>query len=220
MKRIKQLLAGAALYAVASAASAFVINGTLDLDPRYPGLDNNFDINVSINAVGDTANWTVTLVSTQPTSFIGEFYFNAGGGPFTFSAFNPGTWHVISPASEVGGGNWGSDGFVYEADNTVNGNNNRVYAGQSLTFTMTKSNGNFAQSDFLNALCSTTTAFSGCWQLGAHIQGVNLGQVNSIFVVGNYDVPSTPRSVPEPGTLALIGASLLGLGALRRRVGA
>lgn len=199
----------------AHTASAFVITGSLDLDPRHPALDDNFDINVSIDVTGANAVWTVSFVSDQPSAFLGEFYFNIGAGTYSFAGFDPDSWTVIAPSSPVGGGNWTPD-FLFEAHNTIAGNTNRVFAGDALMFTMTKLDGDFTEALFLDAPCSTTTAFSGCWQLGAHIQGFDLQQVGSLFLVGNFN--GEDNGVPAPGTLALLGASLIGLALARRRI--
>lgn len=213
MSIVNRLAFGLLLLFAAHSASAFVINGTLDLDPRNPGLDNNFDINVSINATGNTAAWTVTFVSDQPSAFLGEFYFNVGAGNYTFNAFNPNSWQVITPASEVGGGKW-SNGFTYEVNDTIRGNGaHRVFAGESLTFVMISNDGDFLATDFLDAPCATTTAFGGCWQLGAHIQGFNNLPPGSLFLVGNFN---GANDIPEPGTLVLLGISLLALHRIRR----
>ena len=214
MSIVRRLAVGLFLLFAAHNASAFVINGTLDLDPRNPELDNNFDINIAINAIGDTASWTVTFVSDQPSAFLGEFYFNVADGDYSFSDFNPDSWQIVTPATEVGGGNW-SNGFIYEANDTENGaGDHRVNAGESLTFVMTKNDGNFVETDFVGAPCATTSAFDGCWQLGAHIQGFENLPPGSLFLVGNFN--GGGNGIPEPGTLALFGAALLGLGALRR----
>lgn len=215
MRAMKQGLIALLLFAVAQSASAFVVTGTLDLDPRNPELDDNFDINVSIDVTDNIADWTITFVSDQPTAFLGEFYFNIGDGTYAFSDFNPDSWQIVTPATEVGGGNW-TNGFIYEANDTENGNgDHRVFAGESLTFTMTRTDGNFTVAQFLDAPCATTTAFDGCYQLGAHIQGFENLPPGSLFLVGNFN--GGENGVPAPGTLALLGGALLALSATRRQ---
>lgn len=216
MSGLKRWLAAMVFALTSQGASAFVITGTLDMDPRHPALDNNFDINVSIAVSGNTAQWTVGLVSDQSSAFIGEFYFNVGPGNYSFSGFDPVSWGVFSPATPVGGGNWGLTNFGYEARNTIPGNTNRVYAGDTLIFTMINNAGDFTEDDFYDASCSSTTAFSGCWQLGAHIQGFDNLPPGSLFLVGNFS-STPPNGVPLPGTLLLLGAALIGLGVTTAR---
>ena len=52
MSGLKRWLAAMVFALTSQGASAFVITGTLDMDPRHPALDNNFDINVSIAVSG------------------------------------------------------------------------------------------------------------------------------------------------------------------------
>jgi hypothetical protein len=219
--KLKSALAVLALWALVPAmAWAFPLTVQLTGDPR-PGNPDGIIIDVTIDLIDPTTvEWTIDLNSPlHPDAFLGEFYFNVltpTGGTYSFDGFDPSIWGVITPASPVGGG---SITFTYEANHS-NPNTPRVDNDTDLVFLMHLNGGpTFTDDLFLGApdACSTDVAL-GCGQVGAHVQGLtpapNSDESTSGFTLGNYVEPS-PRPIPEPGTLSLLGAMLLSLGLLR-----
>lgn len=196
-----------------------VITGDQRLAAQYQDL--RIEVTITSDTTSNTASWTVDIASpAHPNAKLDEFYFNMAGaaGSYTFSGFNPAGWAISSPASTAGGGSF-SPSFVFEAlDPAGPPNAADVTNTQNLSFTMTKSSGNFTANDFLLAALSTSTdRLVGSGQLGAHLQALQQGA--SGFLIGNYSEGTLPPAgtVPEPLTLGLVGIALLGLAASRRR---
>ena len=218
---LKAMLVGLALWALVPVASAFPLTAQLTGDGR-PNIPDDLVINVTITLVdADTVQWTIDIDSpTHVNAKLDEFYFNIltpVGGSFSFDGFSPVDWAVASPATTAGGG---SIAFNFEAlDPSGPPNAADVTNTVDLVFNMNLlGGGTFTEAMFLTAgtSCSSDVAL-GCGQLGAHLQALSPVPPNTLdsgFLLGTYVEPS-PRPIPEPGTLSLLGAMLLSLGLMR-----
>lgn len=218
MRRAAFFLPGLFVLLAASMAGAspYLITSTLSGDGR-PGNPDGLKIIVTI--AGDTtsnvADWTVDLDMpvAHPGASLHEFYFNVVGSTsdYALSAFNPASWALTG--TNIGAQGSGNANFMFEES----GPNNTVTNGVNLTFVLTKLTGDFLVTDFTGAAdsCSRDLAL-GCGQLGAHVGSLvaGAGESDSGFALGGYKL----SSIPEPGTLALLGGGLAAVIARRRQV--
>ena len=197
-------------FASTAAATPFTLQVTLTGDPRPENPDG---LEVVVTIVGDTESnetiWTVdlTMNADHPNARLDEFGFNLVGpsSQYSFGDFSL----PYTPTSGTLNGS-GATTFLLTLDDP-SGNRYDATNLTSLSFTVTKTS-DFTLNDFLLAepSCSNNT-FLGCNQLGAHL--VALAGGASGVAVGNYP----PTGVPEPSTMAFVGAGLLVAAARQRR---
>jgi hypothetical protein len=199
MKRISLLFVLA--LALSVAATADVIPTWVSTTPAGGGLFTwTYDVNLTLDQklVGGLSGSLPASVSPGNTTYAGFFTI------YDFAGFNgvwtaPAGWVFISQAS----GPTPSD--VVPSDSASYSNLTFAYTG-STTLTGPQDLGTFtAQSSYSIPTTGTFTARA------FRSTGTQIGSV-----VDNIGVTTVPN-VPEPATMALIGAGLLGLGLLRRR---
>ena len=208
---------------LAAQANPFLAGSTLYGDPREEN-PNGLQVTVLGNVSGDTATFSVDLApmaATHPDVLLDEFYFNlvAPASDYLVTIQDPANWSVTTPADVVGGGN--NTGFLFENSGP---NSDRPDVDNPLLFTIQKLTGDFLATDYTEAdVFTSNDVILGGGQMGAHLQSLNQADClptctsDSGFVLGDWAASPGPLDVASPGTMALLGLGLIGLGLFRKR---
>jgi hypothetical protein len=172
---------------------------------------------VKISQNGSSVDVLVTLTSTFGLTNAGahnSFTFNLNGNP------------TINITSLTTGFNWGTPGnnpgfgafgvFVDCRDGTApdacgTGGSSPYYG--TLSFTVSKVSGSLSINDFVGNSDSPPIFFAADVFSKNTGGGTGTGNTGAVGAIG----PGTLTSTPEPDSLAMLGAGLLGLGSLTRR---
>lgn len=224
---IKKLLALSILmFAYPFAASADITTNMVG-DAR-DGIPDNLEVAVTTVIVDGVATVTVNLDAmalTHPDVTMQNFFFNMVGSSddYVVAIVAPSGWVVGDGTNAQGSG---SADFMFEWIDAPGGERNNIDVSQNLVFTIRLVQGDIADANFTGAARSMSDVGNG--QIGAHLRSLSGGC--SGFVWGNWTGTSdTPvgqgteevcgsTTVPEPGTLGLLGLGLLGMGLRRRRI--
>lgn len=212
------------LYANATLANPFSVGTTLYGDPR-PLNPDGLEVSVLGDVVGNSVDITVDLApmaGVHDDVKLHEFYFNlvAPASDYAVTVLDPASWNVKTEADVVGAGQGASATFLFEASGD---NASRPTIGSPLVFNIEKLVGDFAQTDFTDALTFNSNDVTlGGGSAGAHLQSLNLvgcaGCDDSGFALGDWSTGGVnPQSVGAPGTIALLSLGLVGLVVARRR---
>jgi hypothetical protein len=188
-------------------SNAGMYNNTPLLQTNTTFATATFAEGTGINAGKFVLTMTV-LANLDSHAYVNDWGFNVGnGGVVTLATPVSGT--VEASTVKVGtssvkniGGNTGSDfdlDFSFTNANPgqlQNGTSTYILSGTSLTLSSFETLNSFGLAN------------------GIHVQGVG---ISSFFTGGTKEDGTNGSSVPEPGTVALVGLGLLGFAAARRR---
>jgi hypothetical protein len=224
MYKLYSMVAAAALLGVAGAANAFLIDD-------FNGGDVSI---VAAAAIPPPSNGV-------PGNPLTEAYSVALGGAHTLqidtaarpgssNTISGGTWNVGNPSNggSTGFVSWSDSAGVDLTDGAINDalelQINQIDIGTTtLTFTVTDVGGASSMLELTNQTAGQKvflfSDFSGTADF------TRAATVQLAYITGNntdleIDLIQTRQGVPLPGTIALLGAGLLGLGVRRRKIGA
>ena len=197
----------------AHANVVFVLSGA---DFSGPTANTGGNITVTLANIVNGVSVTIANNLVDPGAFLGSLYLNTSVAPLAGAVgacISCANINNVAPTFSFGSNAFQADGDgLYDillAFSTAGPD--RLLSGESVVLSLTSTTPGFNETSF-NSM-SAPGGGNGPFVIAAHIQSLPNGQSDWITDFGGGGGSS---SVPEPGSVMLVGAGLLGLVALRR----
>lgn len=171
------------------------------------------------NAGPNAVTLTMTALSgLDDAAYVNDWYFNSSRTGIAVTAAYVSGSQYLPPPPPPGGFQYGSNccflnGIAGDFDMVFHFDTSpgQIADGTSSVYTLMGTG--LLESDFNSMSSGGNRSFLAA----VHVQGYQVPGADSAFVAGTLDTRINENQVPEPGTAAMLGLGLLGVGLARRR---